>query len=110
MPDEEELRRIHDAHSAVLWRYVAHLTGDRAGRRHGAGDPAARVAAPAILAQPPESTRAWMFTVARHLVIDEVRSARSGTSSRPTSCRSEREKDRTDALFETLLVEEALGR
>ena len=71
------LRALADAHSAVLWRYVVHLTGDHAGADDVVQETLLRAwRSPAILAQPPESTRAWMFTVARHLVIDEVRSAR----------------------------------
>ena len=71
------LRALADAHSAALWRYVVHLTGDHAGADDIVQETLLRAwRSPAILAQPAESTRAWMFTVARHLVIDEVRSAR----------------------------------
>jgi len=121
MPDEQKtasakadeaaaLRALADAHSAVLWRYVVHLTGDRAGADDVVQETLMRAwRSPAILAQPPESTRAWMFTVARHLVIDEVRSARKRHEFATDELPERAERDRTDALFETLLVEEALG-
>jgi RNA polymerase sigma-70 factor (ECF subfamily) len=64
---------------------------------------------PKILAQPPESTRSWMFTVARHLVIDETRSARKRHELTTDELPERAQRDRTDALFEALLVEEALG-
>src|SRR5690606_9445617 len=64
---------------------------------------------PRILAQDPATTRSWMFTVARHLVIDEVRSARHrreiGVAEVPDSAAA----DATDALFEAILIEEALA-
>ena len=50
-----------------------------------------------------------MFTVARNLVIDEARSARRrreiGVAEPPDAGRD----DSTDALFESLIVEEALA-
>ena len=108
--EAEALRALADAHSSAIWRYVVHLTGDHAGADDVVQETLLRAwRSPAILAQPPESTRAWMYTVARHLVIDEVRSARKRHEF-PTDEVPERvERDRTDALFETLLVEEALA-
>ncbi|HEY4226574.1 MAG TPA: sigma-70 family RNA polymerase sigma factor [Pseudolysinimonas sp.] len=104
------LRALADAHSAALWRYVVHLTGDHAGADDIVQETLLRAwRSPAILSQPPESTRAWMFTVARHLVIDEVRSARKRHEFTTDELPERAVKDRTDALFETLLVEEALG-
>jgi RNA polymerase sigma-70 factor, ECF subfamily len=112
MPDEQAqlLRALHDEHGPALWRYVVWLTGDR----HLAEDIVQETLlrawrSPRILAQEPESTRSWMFTVARNLVIDEVRSARRrheiGVAETPERVRD----DGTDALFESLLIEEALA-
>jgi RNA polymerase sigma-70 factor (ECF subfamily) len=50
-----------------------------------------------------------MFTVARNLVIDEYRSARKRHELTTDELPERAERDRTDALFETLLVEEALA-
>ena len=50
-----------------------------------------------------------MFTVARHLVIDEHRSARKRHELTTDELPERAQRDRTDALFEALLVEEALG-
>ena len=105
------LRALADAHSAVLWRYVVHLTGDHAGADDVVQETLLRAwRSPAILAQPPESTRAWMFTVARHLVIDEVRSARKRhefTTEALAAAGGARQDRRP--VREPLLVEEALG-
>jgi RNA polymerase sigma-70 factor (ECF subfamily) len=104
------LRALADAHSAVLWRYVVRLTGDHAGADDVVQETLLRAwRSPAILAQPPESTRAWMFTVARHLVIDEARSARRRHEFTAEQLPEQAVRDKTDAVFESLLVEEALG-
>jgi RNA polymerase sigma-70 factor, ECF subfamily len=108
--DDSRLVALFDAHGPSVWRYVVHITGDPAGADDIVQETLLRAwRTPRILAQEPASTRAWMFTVARNLVIDEARSARRrheiGVAETP-----EREHgDGTDALFESLLVEEALA-
>lgn len=108
--DADPLRELHDAHAAVIWRYVVHLTGDRAGADDVVQETLLRAwRTPRILESDPGSTRSWMFTVARNLVIDDVRSARKRheltTDTPPESVAA----DRTDAIFERILVEEALA-
>lgn len=108
--DDRRLAALYDAHAPSLWRYVVHLTGDPAGADDIVQETLLRAwRSPRILAQEPASTRSWMFTVARNLVIDEARSARRrheiGVAETPDSGR----EDGTDALFESLLVEEALA-
>jgi RNA polymerase sigma-70 factor (ECF subfamily) len=113
MPPEDDRRLValYDAHAPSLWRYVVHLTGDPAGADDIVQETLLRAwRSPRILEQEPESTRSWMFTVARNLVIDEARSARRrheiGMAELPDPGRG----DGTDALFEGLLIEEALAR
>jgi RNA polymerase sigma-70 factor, ECF subfamily len=108
--DDSRLVALFDAHGPSVWRYVVHLTGDPAGADDIVQETLLRAwRSPRILAQEPESTRSWMFTVARNLVIDEVRSARRrheiGVAETPERVRD----DGTDALFESLLIEEALA-
>jgi len=108
--EADALRALADAHSGAVWRYVVHLTGDRAGADDVVQETLLRAwRTPAILAQAPESTRSWMFTVARHLVIDDVRSARKRHELTVDEVPERVQRDHTDALFETLLVEEALA-
>ena len=79
MPLDEEARLValYDAHAGPVWRYVVRLTGDRAGADDVVQETLLRAwRSPRILEQEPSTTRAWMFTVARHIVIDEARSAR----------------------------------
>jgi RNA polymerase sigma-70 factor (ECF subfamily) len=72
------LRAIHDAHSQDLLRYVLRLTrGDMPFAEDVVQESLLRLwRKPEILEQSSESARAWLFTVARNLVIDDRRSAR----------------------------------
>src|SRR5574338_853538 len=74
----ELLRAIHDEHSQALLRYVLRLTrGDMPFAEDVVQESLLRLwRKPDILQQPGESARAWLFTVARNLVIDDRRSAR----------------------------------
>jgi len=80
MTDEQTalLRAIHDAHSRDLLRYVLRLTrGDMPFAEDVVQEALLRLwRKPEILEQSSESARAWLFTVARNLVIDDRRSAR----------------------------------
>jgi RNA polymerase sigma-70 factor, ECF subfamily len=78
-PDQTALlRAIHDAHSQDLLRYVLRLTrGDMPFAEDVVQESLLRLwRKPEVLEQPSESARAWLFTVARNLVIDDRRSAR----------------------------------
>ncbi len=108
--EAEALQALAESHSAAVWRYVVHLTGDPTCEDDIVQETLLRAwRTPKILAQPPESTRSWLFTVARHLVIDEHRSARKRHELTTDELPERAQRDRTDALFEALLVEEALG-
>lgn len=106
----DALRALSEAHAASLWRYVVSLTGDAAGADDVVQETLVRAwRTPRILADPVDSTRAWLFTVARHLVVDEARSARRRHEITTDEVPDRAERDKTDAVFEALLVEEALA-
>jgi RNA polymerase sigma-70 factor (ECF subfamily) len=77
--DAELLRVLHDEHAHVLWAYVVRLTGgDRARAQDVVQETLLRAwRNPAVLDQSGGSARGWLFTVARRIVIDEWRTARS---------------------------------
>ena|SRR4030081_866061 len=81
-PGESEqaalLRAVHDAHGQSLLRYVLRLTrGDMPFAEDVVQESLLRLwRKPEVLAQSTDSVRAWLFTVARNLVIDDRRSAR----------------------------------
>ena len=108
--DDRRLVALFDAHAPSVWRYVVHLTGDAAGADDIVQETLLRAwRSPRILAQEPSSTRSWMFTVARNLVIDEARSARRRHEFGVADVPDPGVADGTDGLFEGLLVEEALA-
>ncbi|SFS18165.1 RNA polymerase sigma-70 factor, ECF subfamily [Agrococcus baldri] len=107
--DAEQLGALYDAHAAPVWRYVVHLTGDRAGADDVVQETLLRAwRSPQILAEP-ATARAWMLTVARHLVIDETRTARRRHEVIVAELPERSTTDATDALFEAILIEDALA-
>ncbi|WP_426626315.1 sigma-70 family RNA polymerase sigma factor [Leifsonia sp. McL0607] len=113
MPDEDArlLRELHDQHAQAVWRYVVHLTGDRAMADDVVQETLLRAwRRPAVLDQSQQSARAWLFTVARNIVIDEKRSAHSqhefGTDTLPERPSAD---DGADAVLDAWLVSDALA-
>lgn len=79
LSDEQLLRTLHDEHAHALWTYVVRLTrGDQAKAQDVVQETLLRAwRTPAVLDQSRGSARGWLYTVARRIVIDEWRSARS---------------------------------
>lgn len=111
MPDDgARLGALYDAHAGPVWRYVVYLTGDRMGADDIVQETLLRAwRTPRILEQDPASARSWMFTVARHLVIDEARSARRRHETVVSDVPDHGSADATEALFEAILIEDALA-
>lgn len=76
--DAQLLRALHDEHSGALWSYVVGLTnGDRAQAQDVVQETMLRAwRNPAVL-HSSGSVRGWLFTVAKRIVIDDWRTARS---------------------------------
>lgn len=112
MPDDQEqlLRVLHDEHAAALWRYVVWLTGDRELAEDVVQETLLRAwKRPQVLDQSESSARAWLFTVARNLVVDNFRSARSRNELVTGTVPERAIADRTDALLDAWLVSDALA-
>src|SRR5665647_3726667 len=83
MPSSTDLMiELHSDHARALWGFALRLTG---GDRAHAEDVVQETLLRAwrdrrILRSTTAGTRAWLFTVARRLVIDEWRSSRSPVS------------------------------
>ncbi|HEY3717791.1 MAG TPA: sigma-70 family RNA polymerase sigma factor [Jatrophihabitantaceae bacterium] len=77
--DAELMRALHDQHARALWSYAVHLTGgDRARAEDVVQETMLRAwKHPQVLDQSEGSARAWLFTVARRIVIDDWRTSRS---------------------------------
>lgn len=110
--DPVVLDQLHKDHAGALWAYVVRLTGDRAfaqdivqetmlrAWRQGITDTNKRNAS---------SARAWLFTVARHLVIDEARSARNRREFAAEHLPEGAAADQVDAVFDEALIVDALS-
>ncbi len=72
------LRALHDEHAGALWAYVLRLTGDRGRAEDVVQETLLRAwRNPRVLDQSQGSPRAWLFTVARRIVIDDWRARQS---------------------------------
>jgi RNA polymerase sigma-70 factor (ECF subfamily) len=107
--DEQLLEAIHAAHAAALHRYVARLVRDDAEAQDVVQESLLRLwRHPDVLERPEESVRAWLFTVARHLVVDQLRSARRAHERATDHVPETPEPDATQAVLDAWLVADAL--
>jgi RNA polymerase sigma-70 factor (ECF subfamily) len=105
----ELLRALHDAHGASLFRYVARLTRDPGFAQDVVQEALLRAwKRPEILEQTDDAARAWLFTVARNLVIDDRRSARFAREFSTDDPPERAQQDETDAVLDRWLLSDAL--
>lgn len=109
------VQALHDEHAPDLWRYVMRLTGDPQLASDVVQETLLRAwQRPGVLAKGHTSPRAWLFTVARNLVIDTQRSAHARREVPHDDVGEERSagtpSDHTDAMLDSWLVADALGQ
>ena len=108
-PQAELLRALHHAHGPALSRYVVRLTGDYGFAQDVVQEALLRAwKRPALLEQDDESARAWLFTVARNLVIDDRRSARHAREISTDNLPESAATDATEAVLDRWLLTDAL--
>ena len=110
--ETELMQRLHEEHAKPLWYFCLHLTGNDQPRAEDVLQETLLRAwrHPSILDEPSPALRSWLFTVARHLVIDEWRTKRA-RSEFPVADVPEREvDDRTDQVLLSWVVGDALAR
>lgn len=105
--EDESLRALRDSHASVLRGYVRRLTGDDAQADDIVQETMIRAWKHGI-SETHSGSRAWLFTVARNLVIDDARSARSRHERTSEALPDHGQPDRTDALFDAIVVADAL--
>ena len=106
------LRELHGEQSRALWGFVLRLTGgDRARAEDVVQEALLRAwQSPGLLEAPIDARRAWLFTVARHLVIDDWRSSRARREVPMAEPPEASVADDTEAILQSWLVAEALRR
>jgi RNA polymerase sigma-70 factor (ECF subfamily) len=111
-PEAAMMRVLYDEHAAALWRYALRLTGDQARAEDVVQETLLRAwRHPEVTDEVERSARAWLFTVARNIVIDESRTRRA-RSEVPMADLPEpaRTGDSSDELLMTWVVADAVTR
>jgi len=110
-PERTLLRVLYDEHAAALWRYSVRLTGDRVRAEDVVQETLLRAwQHPEVTGDSERSARAWLFTVARNLIIDEQRSARYRRENVSLELVADRgEADEVNTALDRLLVGDAMA-
>ena len=107
---EDLLLALNRAHGKALFSYVSRLTGDKALAQDIVQESLIKAwKHSSILEQEIESTRAWLFTVARNLVIDDRRSARFRRESIVEVLPELPTADDINAKLDTWMISDALA-
>ncbi|RFD25467.1 RNA polymerase subunit sigma [Mycobacterium uberis] len=108
------MKALYDEHAAVLWRYAMRLTGDASQAEDVVQETLLRAwQHPEVIGDTERSARAWMFTVARHMIIDDRRSARFRNivgSIDELGVLEQSSPDEVDVALERLLIGDALAQ
>lgn len=105
-----ELAELYEQHSAALWRQVVRMTGDTAVAEDIVQETLLRAwRKRSSLDTDPAGLRPWLFRVAHNLVVDDVRSARHRHESVAAALPERATADRSDALFDAMVIESALA-
>src|ERR1700734_2472643 len=106
------MKALFDEHAAVLWRYALRLTGDASHAEDVVQETLLRAwQHPEVMDDTERSARAWLFTVARNMIIDERRSARfrkeTGTLE---TAPEDHSPDEVDSALDRLLIGDAMAQ
>lgn len=106
---DELMRTLSDVHGPALTRFVMRLTGDHAFSQDVVQESLLRAWRNGrILEQGETAARAWLYTVARNIVIDEWRTARNNREFATDELPEVPTPDRTDAVLDSWMLSEAL--
>lgn len=108
------MRGLYDKHAAELWRYAVRLTGDRARAQDVVQETLLKAwQHPEVTGDPARSPRAWLFTVARNMIIDDQRSARFRNESviaDPDQIHDRAGPDEANSAMDRMLLSSALAQ
>lgn len=107
---DELLQALHDVHGLALIRFVSRMTHDASFAQDVVQEALLRAwKHPEVLAQSDDAARAWLFTVARNLVIDDRRSARFRREVSTDVIPESGGSDETDSLLDAWILSDALS-
>ena len=108
------MKALSDEHAAVLWRYALRLTGDASRAEDVVQETLLRAwQHPEVIGNTERSARAWLFTVARNMIIDERRSPRFRNvvgSLDDSSAPEQASPDEVDAALDRMLIADAMAQ
>ena len=107
------VEELHDEHAAALWHYAWRLTGDPVRAQDVVQETLLRAwLHPEVVDDNGRSARAWLFTVARNMIIDESRTARfrREVSTLDVDALEGVCQDQVNGALDRLLIGEALAR
>lgn len=109
---DELMRALYDEHVPALWGFALKLTsGDRVRSQDVVQEVLLRAwRHPRVLDQSNGSARAWLFTVARRIVIDEWRARRTRSEFPTADPPEEITPDQTDQTVQSWMVAAALRK
>jgi RNA polymerase sigma-70 factor (ECF subfamily) len=113
-PEAAMMRVLYEEHAGALWRYALRLTGDQARAEDVVQETLLRAwRHPEVTDDVERSARAWLFTVARNLIIDERRSARYRNEAGTPDLEQVADRaapDEVDSALDRLLLSTALSQ
>jgi RNA polymerase sigma-70 factor, ECF subfamily len=113
-PEATSVRTLYDEHGAALWRYAMRLTGDQARAEDVVQETLLRGwQHPEVTNDSQRPARAWLFTVARNMIIDERRSSRFRNEVSPldgTAAPEQASPEEVGSALDRMLIGEALAQ
>jgi RNA polymerase sigma-70 factor, ECF subfamily len=106
---------LYDEHAAALWRYALRLTGDASRAEDVVQETLLRAwQHPEVMRDTERSPRAWLFTVARNMIIDERRSPKFrnvvGSLDDHPGVPEQSTPDQVDSALDRLLIADAMAQ
>ena len=113
-PEAAMMRMLYNEHAPALWRYALRLTGDKTRAEDVVQETLLRAwRHPEVTADAERSVRAWLFTVARNLIIDERRSPRFRSESSAPDLQQVSDRagpDEVESTLDRMLLSTALSQ
>ncbi len=108
------MKALYDEHAGPLWRYALRLTGDASRAEDVVQETLLRAwKHPEVIADNERPARAWLFTVARNMIIDERRSPKFRNvvaSLEDPGVPEQSAPDQVDSALDRLLIADAMAQ